>query len=277
MRERKHMKIKAARPRLLGAAARFMESRLAAGRVDFALDELVKDTGLSATAAKRQLMRQGDRVVRPAEKHAFFLIVTPEHRSMGAPPVAWWLDDYFRWLGHPYYLALQSAAGTYGSNPQAIQVTQVMTGSPRRGITVGRIQIKFFVKREIERTPAQPPAKAFAPLRVSTPEATAFDLVTYAPRIGGIERAVETLIPLLPLMRTAELKHVLEVENRTASAQRLGYILEKAGNSKLAELVHAWLPRQLPVIPLAVAAPSRANDVVVGRWRITDNSREGQP
>jgi hypothetical protein len=55
---------------------------------------------------------------------------------MGAPPVAWWLDDYFNWLGHPYYLALQSAAGTYGSTPQALQVTQVMTDSPRRQICV---------------------------------------------------------------------------------------------------------------------------------------------
>ena len=98
-------------------------------------------------------MRQSEQVVRPAEKHPFFVIVSPEHRSMGAPPVTWWLDDYFKWLGHPYYLALQSAAGTYGSNSQAIQVTQVMTDSPRREITASRIQKKFFVKGEIERTP----------------------------------------------------------------------------------------------------------------------------
>lgn len=254
-----------------------MESRLAAGRVAFSLAELVKETGLSETAAKQQLMRQGDRVVRPAEKHAFFLIVSPEHRSMGAPPIAWWLDDYFKWLGHPYYLALQSAAGTYGSNLQAIQVTQVMTDSPRREITVGRLQVKVFVKRGIERTPTQPLANAYAPLRVSTPEATALDLITYAARIGGIERAVETLAPLIPLLRGADLKQVLKTEDRTSSAQRLGYILEKAGNTKLAEVVHGWLPRQLPVVPLAVAVPSRANDVVVGRWRILDNAREGQP
>jgi hypothetical protein len=276
MRER-NMNTKAASGRLTGAAARFMDSRLAAGRIAFSLAELVKETGLSDTAAKQQLMRQGDRVVRPAEKHAFFLIVSPEHRSMGAPPIAWWLDDYFKWLGHPYYLALQSAAGTYGSNLQAIQVTQVMTDSPRREITVGRIQIKLFVKREIERTPTQSLANAYAPLRVSTPEATALDLITYAPRIGGIERAVETLSPLIPLMRAAELKKVLEAENRTSSAQRLGYVLEKAGGSKLAELIHAWLPRQLPVAPLAVAAPSRADAVVVERWRILDNSSERQP
>jgi hypothetical protein len=276
MRER-NMKSKAASARLMGAAARFIDSRLAAGRVAFSLADLVEETGLSDTAAKQQLMRQRERVARPAEKHSFFLIVSPEHRSMGAPPVAWWLDDYFKWLGHPYYLALQSAAGTYGSNPQAIQVTQVMTDSPRREITVGRLQVKVFVKRGIERTPTQPLAKAYAPLRVSTPEATVFDLVTYAPRIGGIERAVETISPLIPLMRGAELKKVLQTEDRTASAQRLGYILEKAGNSTLAEIVHAWLPRHIPVALLAVSAPGNGKDVIVPRWRILDNSRAAQP
>ncbi len=35
------------------------------------------------------------------------------------------------------------------------------------------------MKGEIERTPTQPLANAYAPLRVSTPEATAFDLITY--------------------------------------------------------------------------------------------------
>ena len=31
-----------------------------------------------------------------------FLIVPPEHRLRGAPPVAAWLDDYFRAQGQRY-------------------------------------------------------------------------------------------------------------------------------------------------------------------------------
>jgi len=34
---------------------------------------------------------------------------------MGGPPVEWWLDAYFRWLGRPYYLALQTAAASDGA------------------------------------------------------------------------------------------------------------------------------------------------------------------
>ncbi len=193
---------------------------------------------------------------------------------MGAPPVTWWLDDYFRWLGHPYYLALQSAAGIYGSNPQALQVTQVMTDSPRREIDVGRLRVRFFVKRKIKRTPTRPLANAFAPTWVSTPEATAFDLVRYASRIGGIGRVIETLTPLLALMRPPELKRMLEVENEPAIAQRLGYIIETAGNKRLAQVVHDRLPAHLALVPLASAKAGRATAPIVGRWRVLDNSGE---
>ncbi|MCL4786918.1 MAG: hypothetical protein KJ070_09025, partial [Verrucomicrobia bacterium] len=111
--------------RLIGAAEAFIEARLALGHVAFSLEELTKDTGLSAIAAKFQLLRLRGKVARVSPRQPFFLIVSPEHRSMGAPPPNWWLQDYFNWLGRPYYLALQSAAGTFGSNPQALQVTQV--------------------------------------------------------------------------------------------------------------------------------------------------------
>jgi hypothetical protein len=40
-----------------GAAAAFIDARLAAGRVSFPLADLVKETGLSVTAAKNQLRR----------------------------------------------------------------------------------------------------------------------------------------------------------------------------------------------------------------------------
>src|SRR5476651_208450 len=121
------------------AAAAFVDEQLKVGRVSFPLSQLLTATGLKVDAAKAQLRRLGSRVVRVPPAHPFFLIVSPEHLATGGPPVEWWLDDYFAWLKHPYYLALQSAASTYGSNPQALQVTQVMTDGSRREIEVGRL------------------------------------------------------------------------------------------------------------------------------------------
>ena len=228
-------------------------------------------------AAKNQLLRLGGLVVRVSRRQPFFLIVTPEHRVFGGPPIEWWLDDYFRWLGHPYYLALHSAAGTYGANPQALQVTQVMTDNPRREIQVGRVRVQFFVKRRIEQTPTQMLANAHAPLHVSTPEATAFDLVRYAPRLGGIGPAIEILAPLLPLLRAPELKRLMAIEHEPATAQRLGYLIEQAGHGRMAEVIHRGLPSRPPVVSLVSAAADQEIGPLVERWRLRENSGEYRP
>src|ERR1700728_3791746 len=210
--------------RRFGAARAFIDSRLASGHVAFSLADFIKETGLSMIAAKRQLFRLRDMVIRVSPRQPFYLIVEPEHRSMGAPPPSWWLQDYFDWLGRPYYLALQSAASSYGSSPQALQVTQVMTDRPYRPIRLGRIVVKFFFKRNIARTPTQQLAGAATPLNISTPEATTFDLIRYSPNIGGIERAAETITPLLPALSARELKRVMDAENEQTTARRLGFV-----------------------------------------------------
>ena len=266
------MKQSKSKSRMVGSADAFLDQRLALGRVAFPLADLVKATGLSVTAARNQLLRLKNRVTRVSPRHQFFLIVSPEHRAVGAPPVAWWLHDYFQWLGEPYYLALQSAASSLGSNPQALQVTQVMTKISRRAVEVGRIRIQFFVKRTVEQTPTQPLANAFAPLQVSTPEVTAFDLIRYAARIGGIGRAAETIAPLLSLMRPAELRRVLKIEDEPTTAQRLGFVLEKLRATDLAKVVKNWLPSNLIVVPLVPGARRDAPEIK--RWKILNNAVE---
>jgi hypothetical protein len=261
-------------PRQIGAAEAFIDARLALGRVAFSLADLTKESGLSAIAAKRQLSRLGDKVARVSPRQPFYLIVAPEHRAMGAPPAVWWLNDYFNWLGRPYYLALQSAASSFGSNPQALQVTQVMTDRPCRPIKLERIQVRFFVKRGIGLTPTQQLAQASAPLYISTPEATAFDLIRYATSIGGIERAAETIAPLLPALRARELKRVLEAEDEPAIAQRLGFVVEAGGAKKLAQVIYDWLPDKLVAVPLSPLKGERKNIPVVERWQVLNNSGE---
>ena len=149
-----------------------------------------------------------------------------------------------------------------------------MTDRPCRAIKVGRIQVKFFVKRGIERTPTQQPAGAVAPLCVSTPEATAFDLIRYATSIGGIERAAETIRPLLPVLRARELKRVLDAENEPAVAQRLGFVVEANGDKSLAKVVRDWLPDKLTPVTLSPTKGKRNTIPLVERWQVLNNSSE---
>jgi len=258
---------------LSGATGRFVEGKLAGGFVSFSLDELITQTGLSVVAARNQLLRLGDGVVRVSPRQQYFLIVPPEQRSFGAPPVEWWLGDYMQWLDRPYYLALQSAAAVHGSSQQAIMETQVMTDLPRREIIVGRIRIRFFMKSGIERSLTQQLPGAHAPLKVSTPETTAFDLVRYAHSLGGIERIAETIAPMVPSIKVRALRKALDAEDEVAAAQRLGFVLDAIGAENLARTVRGWLPSRLQRIPLSLQASNDASPPENQTWRVIDNAR----
>jgi hypothetical protein len=109
---------------------------------------------------------------------------------------------------------------------------------------------------------------------VSTPAATVFDLIRYAGRIGGIGRAVETLRPMLPRITQAEMRTMLEAEHETATAQRLGYVIEQTGHARLATAIDRWLPESRRLIPLETTSPHRLEARVANRWHVWDNSGE---
>lgn len=257
-----------------GAAAAFVIDLRKRGRIGFCLEELMAATGLSELAARRQLTRLFPEVVRVTPRQEFFLIVDPEHQTLGAPPPSWWLDAYFAWLGRPYYLALQSAAAEYGSTLQALQVTQVMTDRPRRDIVLGRVRVQFFVKNHAGSTPTQAAAHAFAPLAVSTPAATVVDLVQYAPRIGGIERSAETILPLLPGINRTELLKATSPLSETPTLQRLGFVLESLGFAQLANALHPQLPRSLRPVALNLGGET-VHAPVDPRWSVHINAAIG--
>jgi hypothetical protein len=254
----------------VGVAKAFVENRLQQGFASFTLPDLCQTTGLSELAAQRQIQRMGSRIVKLPRK-AFFLIVSPEHQAIGAPPPSWWLDDYFRWLKHPYYVALQSAAAMHGVEPQAVQMTQVMTDYPRKDLEVGRLHLRFFLKRIASQTPTQMLTGARAPLKVSTPASTILDLIRYAPRIGGLSRAWETGSSLLAQVSAKSLREALEAEHEPALGQRVGYLLQERKHP-LAEVVAKWLPSSPPWALLAVGTPSSGSCPRIERWRLIQNS-----
>ena len=253
------------------AAEKFIEEKLAGAEYGFSLENLMAETGLSNVAARNQLLRLRPLVRRISPKLGFYLIVQPEHRRVGSPPVEWWLDDFFRWLGNPYYIALQSAAEWHGSSPQAIQVTQVMTDVPRKEICVGGRRIRFFVKKSVRDTLVAGIAGARCPVKVSVPEATVFDLVRYAPKIGGLDRAMETVLPLLSNLRRDALKAVLVAEDEVSTSQRLGWVFEKLRFKKLAAVVFDWLPGSLPIVPLVLGSGREGDGAVIRKWGVREN------
>jgi len=231
--------------RQVGAAARYIDEVASKGRLSFTLADLCATTGLSHKAARDQIARLDKKAVRVSPRKDFFVIVRPEQRAMGAPPASWWLDAYFRQEGRPYYIGLLSAAAEFGSQHQAVQEVQVVTDRPMQELTIGRQRVKFFVKRNTAQTPTTTPENAFAPVAVSTPAATALDLLRYADRIGGTGRAVEAISGMAKHLERADVTRAVNAEPETATLQRFGHLLLQLDKPALAKCVAAALPGRL--------------------------------
>ncbi|MBX9827478.1 MAG: type IV toxin-antitoxin system AbiEi family antitoxin [Xanthobacteraceae bacterium] len=228
---------------------RFVERVQASGRLFFSAEEIPRRQGSRAVeAALRRLAAKGA-VRRLLTKSPAFVIVPPEHRSMGLPPVEWWLDDFMRHLGQSYYLGLLSAAADAGSSHFAPMETQVVVSRWMRPIKCGRLRLRFFQKTHVPEDLVSTKQGLWAPLRVSNPPLTAIDLATYAPCSPG--QALLILADLAASISRRDLRKALDASPIVAPAQRLGFLLDRAGQEKLTPVVHEWLAgKKLAAVPL---------------------------
>ena len=184
--------------------------------------------GVTPTALRQAIYRQQrrGRLLRLSRGAGHWLIVPLQHAVVGAPPLETWLDRYLsKTLHTPYYVALLSAAETYGASPYAVMVTQVMVPAPRRPITVGRHKIVFHTHAQIERVPTRWHETPDGRFRVSTAEWTALDLVQRSELVGGMARVREVLRVLWEDCSPSGLSEALDAFQETPTTQRLGALL----------------------------------------------------
>lgn len=252
-----------------GVVARLLDQFQARGCLVASLPELATASGLSTLAVKRQLEHLAHRVVRLPGRPSSFLIVAPEHRKRGAPPIDFWLADYCRIHKKPYYVGLLSAAALHGSAQQAVQVTQVITIAPTRAFSVGEVRVEFHVKRRLSDTPLTAIRGLASPLAVSSPEATALDLVAFEHCVGGIARAADIIAGLLSAMTNEGWHRALKYAPLTVR-QRTGYVLQTLGSQRFAQTIQKTLPSKLRCIRLQSSMPTCSLDVKQP-WHVLDN------
>jgi hypothetical protein len=261
-----------AQPRRPGFAEQFLNQSQARGEFIVSVDQLAQAGQMTHVAVRRQLEHLSQRVQHLPGRPSAYLIVPPEHLARGAPPVAAWLDAYFRLRGQPYYVGLLSAAALHGSTSQALQVTQILTTKPMRPMDLGRLHVDFYVKKHLRKTPLFSLAGMPAPLAVSSPEATVLDLIAFSDRIGGIRRVTDVIADLKGVISLVGLRAALRAETQTSTKQRLGYVLNVLGLDRMAEEVRRTLPKRVAVAPLQTQAPAvrGANDAR-RPWMVIDN------
>jgi predicted transcriptional regulator of viral defense system len=249
----------------------YLDVLQASGRYTFTRVEAAKALGLSDIALKNALWRlaRTGRVASP--RRGFYAIVPPEYRVAGSLPAAWFIRDLMEYLGRPYYVGLLTAASLHGAAHQAPQEFQVVTDRPFGVIEIGRVRIRFVKKVHLPRTPTIGVKTPTGEMRTSTPEATALDLVRYPEHCGGLSNVATVLQELAERLDGAELVRVAEADGEVAYAQRLGYLLDRAGRQEVARALAEWVdarsPRVTPLSPGAAITGAKRD----ARWRVAVN------
>jgi len=224
------------------------------GRLTFTRSEALGLLRVSPAALKLAAHRLARRGVLVSPRRGFFVIVPPAYRAMGAPPAAWFVDDLMRFHEQPYYVALASAAAIHGSAHHAAQEFHVMTRSPLRPIAVGRSRIRFFVRHDVEEIPVAQVKTETGTMRVSSPEATAMDLVRY-PHAAGVESVPTLLAGLVPKLRAGALAKVA-ARNEPRHVQRLGALLDRVGGKERTKALARVVARlDMDEVPLRADLP----------------------
>jgi len=228
----------------------FLETLQDKGRLTFIKSDAQKVLSISQIAFNRAAERliKKRRLIHPSR--GFFVIVPAEFRSAGAPPVSWFINDLMKFHERPYYVGLLSAAAFFGAAHQSPQEFQVVTNAALRPIRAGRAKINFLTKKLMERTPTQPIRTPFGDIQVSTPEATAFDLVQYAGRSGHLSNVATVMIELAEKLDPKRLLTAAHACGEITVAQRVGYLLDtyamEVVDKNLTAGLHAWLERYSP-------------------------------
>ena len=107
-------------------------------------------------------------------------------------------------------------------------------------------------------------------MRVSTPEATAFDVVKFSAACGGWSNVATVLSELADRIDPGSL-HALAEARKSPEVQRLGFLLDQAGQSRLADaLLRALVVGRYRPVLLANDMP-QGDAVSAAPWRVIPN------
>jgi predicted transcriptional regulator of viral defense system len=243
------------------------------GLYGFERSKVVGALSVSSSAGSKSLSRLADKGRVRRLRKDFHVIVPVEYTRHGLPPSDWFIEDLMRSMHLPYYMGLLSAAAMHGAAHQQVQQLQIIVPKQERPIEVTGLSIRFFKKKDFATTQLVSLKGHSGMLPVSSPEATALDLVRYAHQIGGLDSVITVLSELTESMDSERLVAASKAESEIVYVQRLGWLLDHLGQSALADKMHRAIQnsKPLPRAVLDTTAP-RVGSMTGNRWRILENS-----
>jgi predicted transcriptional regulator of viral defense system len=241
------------------------------GRYHFTTREAQRTLGSSTVATRAALRRLKKKGSLASPCRGFHVIVPPEYRRLGCLPAEQFVPQLMEHLDLAYYVALLSAAQVHGAAHQQPQVFQVMVQKNRAPIACGEVRVQFIARRNADQVPVIERNTPRGSMRVSTPEATAFDLVGYSEHSGGLDHAATVLAELAESLDGRGLAEVAPL-SPVPWAQRLGYLLEQVGASDRTEPLAEYV--RVAARETTLLDPQRGGGDAgrVARWKLAVNA-----
>ncbi|NGX50956.1 MAG: hypothetical protein K1060chlam2_00809 [Chlamydiae bacterium] len=249
----------------------YIDSLVSRGCYHFTLTELVINLDRSKNSIMVSLSRlkRAGEIVSPAR--GYYVIIPLEYRSLACLPPDQFIPDLMKFLNLPYYVGLLSAAMYYGAAHQQPQVFQVMIPKVRKNLEIGKVRIAFHMNKHLDQCPVRKFNTPKSVLLVSSPEATAIDLVAYPRSSAGFSNILTVLGELVESIDLEEFRKVLNTRRVLPVLQRLGYLLELLEEHSFANAVEYHLKDyQFERALLNSRNPSRDGEVSK-RWKLIIN------
>jgi predicted transcriptional regulator of viral defense system len=241
------------------------------GRYSVTLNELKTKFDISEKAILQKIFRLKNKNILAQVRKEFYVIIPPQYSNRGMLPPTLFINDLMDFLNREYYVGLFSAAALHGAGHQQPMEFQIMTQKPAfRSIKNQKLTINFFTKSEWQQNQIIEKKTEAGYLKVSSPELTAFDLVQYHKRIGGLNRILPILEDLAETMKPSLLSKTAKTQKKT-NIQRLGFLLDTIGSESLAGSLFGLLSENSKETPLSLAHNGKTG-AVNEKWKIIKNT-----
>ncbi len=248
----------------------FVADLASQGLYHFTTSEAVEAMDLSPEAARAALRRLKQKSVIAAPYRGFHVIVPPEYRRLGCLPAEQFVPQLMEHLGLAYYVALLSAAQYFGAAHQQPQTFQVAVAKNRPAVACGEVRVEFVARHNVSEIPLTRFNTTRGEVCVSSPEATAFDLVGYSARAGGLDNVATVLAELAESLDPERLVELAPL-SPLPWAQRLGYLLSLVGaperSERLADYVGRSAHEVVPIEPGREVSGAQRD----ARWKLMLN------
>jgi len=251
----------------------YLNNLVSKGRYYFTLDELKNSINLSLGSIKVGLSRLKKKGEIASPVRGYYIIIPLEYRSLGSLPPDHFIPDLMKFLNIPYYVGLLSAAACYGAAHQQPQSFQVMLPIAKRDLTIGKVRVTFHKNKYLRQCPIININTPMSILSVSSPEATALDLIAYPKASAGFSNILTVLSELVEKMEVNELDKVLNTKREAPVLQRLGYLVELLGLDSFTTIILKHLRNHcFEKAVLNPSNPSKKGDFSK-RWKLIINEQ----